>query len=155
MVVPYDADLQNPASLDVTLGDRLMIEVRDNPELEIHGISECTKDYPFLLGPGEFVLAQTREVFNLPSHVAAKFLLKSSRAREGLNHLMAGFADPGFHGSVLTLEFHNTRQYHPIPLWPGMRIGQMIFHSMASVPAEDYSVTGRYNNHRTVHPSLG
>jgi GH24 family phage-related lysozyme (muramidase) len=31
MVVPYNADLQNPASLDVLLGDRLMIEVEDRP----------------------------------------------------------------------------------------------------------------------------
>lgn len=155
MVVPYDPELQNPASLDVTLGDRLMIELQDKPDLEIHGISDCTKDYPYLLEPGEFVLAQTRELLNLPSHVAAKFLLKSSRAREGLEHLMAGFADPGFYGSVLTLELHNARRYHPVALWPGMKIGQLVFHSMASVPERDYSVTGRYNQHRTVHPSLG
>lgn len=155
MVVPYNADLQNPASIDVTLGDRLMIELREKPELEIHGISDCSEDYPYLLEPGEFVLAQTREVFNLPSHVAAQFVLKSSRAREGLEHLLAGFCDPGWSGSVLTLELHNARRFHALALWPGMKIGQLVFHSMASVPERDYSVTGRYNMHRTVHPSLG
>lgn len=155
MVVPYNADLQNPASLDVTLGDRLMIELREKPELEIHGISDCSEDYPYLLEPGEFVLAQTKEVFNLPSHVAAQFVLKSSRAREGLEHLLAGFCDPGWRGSVLTLELHNARRFHALPLWPGMKIGQMVFHSVAGQPERDYSITGRYNNHRTVHPSLG
>ena len=38
MVVPYNPELQNPASLDVLLGDRLMVEVEDRPELQIMGI---------------------------------------------------------------------------------------------------------------------
>lgn len=157
MVHPYDIDsgLQNPASLDVTLGGRLMIETPDSPELEICDIGDRTRDRPYLLQPGEFVLAETMEVFNLPSHVAAQFVLKSSRAREGLEHLLAGFCDPGWNGSVLTLELHNARRYHPVALWPGMKIGQMVFHSLASVPERDYSITGRYNGHLTVHGSLG
>lgn len=155
MVVPYDPELQNPASLDLTLGDRLMIEVEESRELQVLGITHCTEDVPYFLKPNEFALAQTREVFNLPSHVAGQFVLKSSRARDGLEHLMAGYCDPGWSGSVLTLELHNARRYHPIPLWPGMKIGQMVFHSLASVPEKDYSITGRYNGHLTVHPSLG
>lgn len=155
MVVPYNPELQNPASLDVLLGDRVMIEVPGQEQLQIFGIGHCTQEKPFLLVPGEFVLAQTQETFNLPAHVAAQFVLKSSRARSGLEHLMAGFCDPGWNGSVLTLELHNTRRYHPIPLWPGLKIGQMVFHSLAGVPERTYAQTGRYNGHRTVHGSLG
>jgi hypothetical protein len=51
MVVPYNADLQNPASLDVLLGDRLMIEVEDRPELQILGISHHTQADPYWLAP--------------------------------------------------------------------------------------------------------
>ena len=101
------------------------------------------------------MLAETREIFNLPDHVAAQFVLKSSRAREGLEHLLAGYCDPGWHGSRLTLELHNSRRLHNVALWPGMKIGQMVFHSLAGRPERSYAVTGRYNLHERVHASLG
>jgi deoxycytidine triphosphate deaminase len=44
---------------------------------------------------------------------------------------------------------------HPIPLYPDMKIGQMIFHTMAGLPDRTYAATGRYNAHLSVHPSLG
>jgi dCTP deaminase len=87
--------------------------------------------------------------------VAAQFMLKSSRAREGLEHLMAGYCDPGWHGSVLTLELHNSRQLWPVGLWPGMKIGQIVFHLMAERPVCSYAQTGRYNLDTTVHASKG
>ncbi len=155
MVVPFDPELLNPASLDVTLGNHLMVEVEHTPELQLVEIGHHTQDEPYWLAPGEFVLAETREIFNLPDHVAAQFVLKSSRAREGLEHLLAGYCDPGWHGSRLTLELHNSRRLHSIALWPGMKIGQMVFHSLAGRPERSYAVTGRYNLHERVHASLG
>lgn len=155
MVLPYDPELLNPASLDVLLGDRLMVEVEDRPELQILGISHHTQANPYWLAPNEFCLAETREIFNLPDHIAGQFVLKSSRAREGLEHLMAGYCDPGWHGSRLTLELQNSRRFHNLPLWPGMKIGQMVFHSLAGLPERSYAITGRYNGHATVHASLG
>jgi dCTP deaminase len=68
---------------------------------------------------------------------------------------MAGYCDPGWHGSRLTLELHNSRRFHNIALWPGMKIGQMVFHVIAGTPERTYAVTGRYNGHETVMPSLG
>ena len=155
MVLPYNPDLQNPASLDVLLGDRLMIEVEDRPELQILGISHHTQADPYWLAPGEFCLAETQEIFNLPDHIAAVFVLKSSRAREGLEHLLAGYCDPGWHGSRLTLELHNSRRFHNIALWPGMKIGQMVFHLISGKPERSYRQTGRYNGDLGVTASRG
>jgi dCTP deaminase len=155
MVVPFDPNLINPASLDVLLGDRLMIEVPETPELQIHGIHGHTAEDPYLLQPGEFCLAETREIFNLPDSVAAQFVLKSSRAREGLEHLLAGWCDPGWHGSRLTLELSNARRMHPVAIWPGMKIGQMVFHRMEAIPHRSYAVTGRYNGDEGVTASKG
>ena len=155
MVLPYNPDLQNPASLDVLLGDRLMIEVEERPEMQILGIGHHTKADPYWLAPGEFCLAETREIFNLPDFIAAQFVLKSSRAREGLEHLLAGFCDPGWHGSRLTLELTNARRYHSIGIWPGMKIGQMVFQKMDGIPARTYAVTGRYNMDEAVTASKG
>ena len=66
MVVPFDPDLVNPASIDVLLGDRLMVEVKYRHELEILGIAHYTQADPYWLAPGEFCLAETREIFNQP-----------------------------------------------------------------------------------------
>lgn len=155
MVVPFDPELLNPASLDLTLGDRLMIETEEHPDLWIHGISHHTQADPFRLQPGEFCLAETAEIFNLPDDIAAQFVLKSSRAREGLEHLLAGYCDPGWHGSRLTLELQCARRHHPVALWPGMKIGQMVFHLMAATPERSYAVTGRYNRDEQVTASKG
>lgn len=154
MVVPFNEELLNPASLDVLLGDHLMVESIYSPELVREDISHRTEDDPFMLQPGEFCLAQTVELFNLPDDISAQFVLKSSRARSGLNHLLAGWCDPGWHGSRLTLELKNERLHHPIALFPGLKVGQLVFHLMSEVPLKSYRLTGHYNNHETVMPSV-
>jgi dCTP deaminase len=95
-----------------------------------------------LLQPHQFVLAETLEEFKLPDCIAGQLALKSSRAREGIEHLLAGYIDPGYCGR-LTLELQNARSMHPVALWPGMRIAQIVFHRMTMLPSKDYSHTGR------------
>ena len=155
MVLPFDPELVNPASIDVLLGDRIMIEVAESPELQIHGISGHTAEDPYWLQPGEFCLAETREIFNLPDMLMGLFFLKSSRAREGLEHSHAGLLDPGWYGSRLTLELSNVRRMHALPLWPGMKIGQVAFFKMEAIPNKSYAVSGRYCNDLTVTASKG
>ena len=154
MVVPFNSELLNPASLDVRLGDNLMVENGVTTDLMRLDISHHSEHEPFMIQPGEFCLAETVEVFNLPEDISCQFVLKSSRARSGLNHLLAGWCDPGWQGSKLTLELKNERLHHALPLYPGMKIGQMVFHQMSSVPVKSYAVTGNYNNHLTVIPSV-
>lgn len=155
MVTPFDPALVNPASLDVRLGGTLLIESAQSPEMVPYPLHHHSEAEPYWLQPGQFVLAETVETFHLPPTVAAQFMLKSSRAREGLEHLMAGYCDPGWSGSVLTLELHNSRQLHPVALWPGMKIGQMVLHRMDAIPLRDYRETGRYNGDATVMASKG
>jgi dCTP deaminase len=155
LVTPFDPELINPASIDVRLGDTLLIESAQSRELVPYPLHQHTESDPYELKPGQFCLGQTVETFNLPDYLAAQFMLKSSRARDGLEHLMAGYCDPGWHGSVLTLELHNSRQLHSLPLWPGMKIGQMVFYRMSAIPERSYAVTGRYCNDRTVTASKG
>lgn len=154
MIEPFDSTLLNPASLDVTLGTSLYVEVEDGGLLP-KDISEHTRSNPYLMSPNEFLLAETAEVFNIPDNIAAQFALKSSLARAGLEHLMAGYIDPGFNNSVLTLEFKNAKQFSTFPLWPGMRCGQIIFTEMVDTPLVSYRFTGRYNNDAKVSRSKG
>ena len=144
----------NGASIDVCLGSTLLLETpHDDPPLvnlaERQAPSFNRLTIPvggYALEPGEFVLAETLETFNLPDDLAALFVLKSSMARAGLEHSQAGFADPGWHGSRLTLELKNITGHHRLLLQAGMRIGQMVFFRVKPVPGErSYARQGAYN----------
>jgi len=154
LIWPFRKEQLNPASYDLALGDSIMIEVADTPKLQRLDISDRTKERPYLLEPNHWVLAETKEVFNLPNYLAAEFKLKSSRAREGYQHMLAGYCDPGWNGSKLTLELKNVRRFHPLPLYPDLLIGQMIFCQMLVSPLTSYAQTGHYNNHLQVMPSV-
>jgi dCTP deaminase len=155
----------NGASIDVRLDSDFLVELEpigNEPtfvDLEtkqsMRTVALNVKS-DYILHPGQFVLARTMETFNLPNDIAAEFKLKSSIARSGLNHLLAGFADPGWNNSRLTLELKNSCQYHSLVLKPGKKIGQMLFYRVNSVPHENsYTVQGRYNNTLKTTASLG
>jgi dCTP deaminase len=148
LILPYNPEQVNPASYDVTLGPKILIE-------EQEGWREVDISIPgFHMGPGCFVLAHTVEVVKIPPYLECTFQLKSSRGREGYEHALAGYIDPGFEGQV-TLELTNLNKYHWLPLQAGMRIGQLRFMKMDQPPARPYNVTGRYNRDLGVVPSKG
>lgn len=153
MVQHHQPELINPASLDLRLGDLIMLESVESHQMIPLSIKDYTPDHPYELVPGQFILAQTIETFSMPEDIAGLFFLKSSRAREGYENLHAGYADPGWHGSVLTLELKNARQLQPLPVYPGLKIGQMVFFRMSSKPALSYAAVGNYNNDKLVAAS--
>lgn len=153
MVQNHHRDLINPASLDLRLGNLIMLESVTSHQMIPLDISHYTVDHPYDLVPGQFILAQTMETFNMPEDIAGLFFLKSSRAREGYENLHAGYADPGWHGSTLTLELKNARQLQPLPIYPGLKIGQMVFFRMSTKPAISYADVGHYNNDALVSSS--
>lgn len=155
LVMPFIEAHLNPASIDVTIGDRIMVETMAGRDLVTLDILEYTEEHPYWVEPGAFFLAETREIFNLPDYIGAQFVLKSSRARDGWDHAEAGWCDPGWYGSRLTMELKNARQIHPLPLWPGMRMGQMKFVLVSGTVEHSYAKTGRYNCDLGVMPSKG
>ena len=159
-----DPSQVNAASIDITLGNVVWSEGRSrfNDLIDLAKketplmLSWDISDSSFDLSPGEFILASSREVFHLPNSIAAEYKLKSSLARAGLDHLNAGWADPGWHGSVLTLELKNVLQRHTLRLRPGMKIGQMVFFRGETVPDHaSYAVRGSYNGDKAATPSKG
>ena len=161
-----DADPANisGSSIDITIGDTILVEdidmsgsVVDLKEKESLNMKEFTiPEQGYLLFPGEFILASSAETFNLPNWVAAEYKLKSSLARSGLQHLMAGWCDPGWNNSKLTLELTNVTQHHSLLIKPGMKIGQMVFFACEPVPSEQsYAVKGQYNSQETVTANKG
>jgi dCTP deaminase len=160
---PFDDEMVQPSSVDVRL-DRFfrVFENHRYPFIDpAEEQAELTREVapdgeePFILHPGEFVLASTYEVVTLPDDLAARLEGKSSLGRLGLlTHSTAGFIDPGFSGHV-TLELSNVATL-PIKLWPGMKIGQLCFFRLSSPAEHPYgsAATGsRYQGQRGPTPS--
>ena len=152
MIDPYDPSLLlpetlvNPASLDHVVGDGMASIQYQTGEWKQIDMSKFSKEKPYWMMPypAERVLIPTLETFNLPRFIVGVFKLKSSRAREFYQHLFAGYEDPGWHGSKLTMELVNFNA-QPLPLYPGLKMGQTSFSLTFGLPVRDYSVTGRYN----------
>lgn len=138
--------LVNPASLNVRLGNTFLIPkrrffkgVRLGDKMEYHRY-EIKNGDEFCLMPGQFALATTKEVFNIPSTMAAYVQGRSSIGRAGLTVQNAGYVDPGFHGAI-TLELKN-ETCNPIYLRPGYPVAQMIFEECTPV---EKPYEGKYN----------
>lgn len=117
---------------------------------------EVPDSEPFVLHPGEFVLASTWERLTLDSSLASRVEGKSSLGRLGLlTHATAGFIDPGFSGHI-TLELSNVASL-PIALWPGMKIGQLCLFLLSSPADHPYgsSIGSKYQDQRGPTPSRG
>ena len=161
IITPVDPKDINAASIDIHLDHTLLVE--RTPKDYHRWIVDYSKRTPlfmdkvvmdddgYVLEPGAFILAQSREVFNLPNWLSAEYKLKSSMARIGLEHMNAGWCDAGWNGSVLTLEFKNMCSHHSIRIRPGDAIGQMIFFRHEPVASEaSYASRGRYNGDSSV-----
>ncbi|GAB3076807.1 dCTP deaminase [Corynebacterium aquatimens] len=160
---PFDAAMVQPSSIDVRLDNLFRVfnnsrYTHIDPKEEMPDLTtlvEVGTDEPFVLHPGEFVLASTLETFTLPADLAGRLEGKSSLGRLGLlTHSTAGFIDPGFCGHI-TLELSNVANL-PITLWPGMKVGQLALFTMTS-PAETPYGSGalgsKYQGQRGPTPS--
>ena len=160
---PFDEAMVQPSSVDVRIDKFFRVfENHRYPHIDpAEEQSELTREVqpqagePFILHPGEFVLASTYEVITLPDDIAGRLEGKSSLGRLGLlTHSTAGFIDPGFSGHV-TLELSNVATL-PIKLWPGMKIGQLCLFRLSSPAEHPYGSSqygSRYQGQRGPTPS--
>ena len=143
-----DPELQiQPASIDLRLGPKFVvyklphvpcIDARDPNS--ITGYTEeivIPENEGFVLQPGEFALGSTYERVKVPNDLVARVEGRSSIGRIAIVvHATAGFIDPGFEGEI-TLELSNLGRC-AVKLYPGMRISQVVFHTMTSAAERPY-----------------
>lgn len=177
LVVPFNLEMINPCSLDISIGysmkimrkklfynlinlvrnllpkDLVIKLLKEQVYWEDIDLINYNQNHPFWLFHGDKILVASLETFNFPDNICAQFRLKSSRGREFYEHLEAGFCDVGWHGSKLTMEIE-CRNYAPLPIHPHLRIGQLIF-ERTNNPLKSYKITGRYNNDNHVEGSKG
>lgn len=163
-VTPYDESLVNPASLDLRLGNTIrephktwscistidmLAKIADGTihDIPLWGDAFEFEEYwlmPKGHGPN-FILCHSLEFVNIPDDMAAVLYSKSSTGRRGVEHLHAGYGDPGWHDAQWTWEIHNVSPW-PIQLIAGKPLMQMVMVRMTDKPLRNYAETGRYNN---------
>lgn len=156
-VFPYCTTLINPASIDLRLDEWIRTPMwywqpflwRIAYKLNLPKWSEEVYFRDYLLKPGGFVLCTSREITKIPNDVAAILFLKSSIGRRGIEHLHAGFGDPGFgdnqHGGAQwTWELLNVAPW-PNLLRAGEPLMQLVLAKLNAIPDKLYKDVGHYN----------
>jgi len=149
IIRPFDPDLVQPSSYDLTLGNRFLwisyedegeiIGYDDVPQYEVIELTGGEKTIE--LEPGEFCLAHTEEFVCVPVYLSAIVAGKSTWARKGLTiHQTAGWVDPGFFGRI-TLELKNVGSC-VLQLKVGDPIAQLVLMKNDNLPLNEYN--GRY-----------
>ncbi len=163
VIDPLDERAIQPSSVDLRI-DRYFRVFRNHttpfidPKLNQEDLTELVTvegDTPFILHPGEFVLASTLERVAVGDDLVGRLEGKSSLGRLGLLiHTTAGFVDSGFDG-YLTLELSNVANL-PMALYPEMKIGQISFLQMttaAEIPYGGNATGSKYQGQRGPTPS--
>jgi len=135
-------------SLDLKLGNKFRVfEYSKVPYINPNSINstEITKEInvenknPFILHPGDFVLATTLEKVNLPDDLVGRLEGRSSLGRLGIVvHSTASLVDPGFSG-VIVMELGNMGRV-PVALYPGMRVCAITFEKLTTKAEVPYGI---------------
>ncbi len=182
LITPYDESLINPSSIDIRIGNKLLLQFKTSDAYEFYlsqaldmrrnnpnfpdiierfnntvqwmekDISSFTKENPFWLFPETKVLIESLETFYFPDDICGEISLKSSRVRE-FYELETSHIENGFSGSKLTLAVTN-KSFKCLPIYPNLKIGQLTLFQ-TDTPEKSYKITGRYNNDSTVQKSKG
>ena len=134
LVNPYNEEMLQPTSVDLTLGSELKT---------VHNKSIDLSQDSYKLKPMEFILGSTSEKVHIPYDIVGHIDGKSSIGRLGVFiHISSGFIDSGFTGNV-TLEIFNASD-KPFELYHGMSICQIVFETLTSPVVKPY---GTRDNH--------
>lgn len=136
-IVPYDKDLLRPSSYCLTLGTEIIIFKKSVVAVNLLDSSTypksekvfISKEHPYSISPGEFILASSLECLGMPNTITGFLSNISGLARLGLNVLLSTHISSGFglkNQKVIALEIHNVANYS-IELIPNIRICHLIF----------------------------
>lgn len=147
---PFQQDKLQPASYDISLGNKFIINDAHTTSFidPVNKVFPKTKEVKvkdgeaFVLHPGVSILAYSKEYFG-SNHYLIEVNGKSSLARIGLLvHNSAALINPG-HFLNVALELCNLNNV-PIILRPGMAIAQLTFSTLSSETSQNYRDKGRY-----------
>jgi dCTP deaminase len=156
-IVPFNYKWLRASGITMHLGEELLIPragyvvdvaKKDPPP---HDLVTITRDKPYVLRPGEFVLGHTFQKVTVGSSLGFMIEGRSTLARVGLTIVQtAMLVYPGHRDRAVTLELANHGP-NPILLYPRMKIARVVLFELKSPSSENYDDKGKYR----VQPSVG
>lgn len=155
LIEPFDERLIGPSQVDLRLGSKFrvfkatnVVDPSDKDSIEKNTELIDTKGKPFVIRSGQLILGVTLERIAVPNDLVASIEGRSSIARIGVFiHISSGHVNPGSgsHDPIpVTLEILNMNPA-PVKLYPGMRIGQLLFYTMDRAVSKGYDeIGGKY-----------
>ena len=149
-IVPFVQSRLNPASYNLGIGYNAEIETEHG--FEKISLMDYSRERPLMIEPGGFLLTEVQETIAVPPNMEGIVVLRSSAARAGWQHCLAGYVDPGYIGR-LTLELKNYRRFQSLAIYPGQELVQLRLSKLERAPERHYGLTGRYTNASQVERS--
>jgi dCTP deaminase len=156
-VSPFEAAALQPASIDLTLGDRLLVMEFGgiiDPEQDQTGLwreLDLRTDGRWFVGGMRLHLGVTAQLVRIPDDCLGILSGVSTLGRQGIQvHVTAGLIDPGFCGN-LTLELIVFGQ--AALLRPGQRVAQLTLFQLDRTAERPYR--GRYQGDDDAQPAKG
>ncbi len=155
-----DLEIQvQPAGIDLRLDNEFRVfKLNSTPYIDTKKPTDnytekiILKDSePFIVHPGEFVLAKIKEYVKMPADLVGSIDGKSSLGRLGIVvHTTSSSVNPGWEGH-LVLEITNLSRM-PVAIYPGMRIVKLTFHQLSSPSERPYGERKdtKYNKQESV-----
>jgi dCTP deaminase len=150
-ISPFDADMLQPASYDLKVGeDAATVPDDGSPTINL-------KDEGFMIiGPYCPAVVWAMEEIRFPLNIAGRFGLKSGLSRRGVYASVGPQIDPGFDGKLYVTLFNLTPS--PVALNYGDSFLTMELHRLARPPLKGYD--GSYQHRkkftsREIEPVLG
>lgn len=154
VIDPFLEECLQPASYDLHLDNKVLIF-----DKEKYGLIDVKKpsdalmklidieDDGYIIHPGDFVLANVKEITGVDNKHVGRLEGKSSLGRLGLViHVTAGFLDAG-NKLRLTLEMVNLSGI-PIKVYKGMKIAQIAFEELDQPCERPYGSKGLGNKYK-------
>ena len=142
LITPFVEEQLQGASYDISMSGNIIVlksagkpidPMRDD---DLRGMYEriSVEDKGYLLSPGEYVLVELAETVNIPEKMVAHIRPRTRFTRSGI--LIADqHCNPTYSG-VLSIGLFNAG-VNTFLLRPKLRIAQMVFEEIESVPSED------------------
>ena len=149
VIEPFEERCLQSASYDLHLDKDFLVFNRENHSLidvkepvdELMKKIVVSEEQGIIIHPGDFILANVKEITGVDDKHVGRLEGKSSLARMGLIiHTTAGFLDPG-NKLRMTLELANVSPL-PIRIYPGMKIAQIAFESLDTECERPYGSKG-------------
>lgn len=156
---PFSEEQVSSSSVDLRLGhefrtfkrtSKTHIDPYDKQSCEDYTeLTKVKEKEPFIIHPGEFVLASTFERVEVPNDLVGSIDGRSSLGRLGIIIQTAAMIDAGFKGHI-TLELANIGKM-PVNIYPQMRICRLTFHKLSGTCETPYN--GKYLNQKAAEGS--